>query len=270
VDDSIAVPKPKPAIPKTIGILNVVFGGLMLLCIPCMAAYIVALANMDTIVNEPIKQAEARQSAQRKQQFADLARREGEATTEEAKAAIRAQRKSLEAHRPPQVETVPMSNFMFKSFSNPRMIAYMSADWGTGLILNLLMLVAGIGLIRLRGWGRTLALGVAGIKIGRLALLTIALIIFVIPAQSKDTEAGLVQILKESPPPGPQTQPIEAMAADSARKMATMQTVMGIGMLVLYSIYPALTLWLLNQPGAVAACRPTRPAPGDDPWATRA
>src|SRR5688500_8225397 len=101
-----AVPRPQPV--KTIGILNIVFGGLLLVCIPCVAGYMAMVANMDTFMEMENREIQERFQERKKARLADLAKREEQAATDEQKAALRSERREVLADAPPVVPTANM------------------------------------------------------------------------------------------------------------------------------------------------------------------
>lgn len=232
--DQPAKPTSQPA--KTIGVLNLVFAPLLILGGLCVGIYMTLLIpNLGKFL-EVQQQAVARQlEARRKAEVEDLEQQEADAQTEAAKAAIRARREAILATplMPPSPE-LPTSKM---GLDDPRLIAHFAADSVTGILLNLLMFVGGIGLVRLRSWGRSLSQWVAALKIVRLGLLAASMIFVVSPMMARKLGAL----------PG---------GANGAPRIRAMNIGFAAGYALIGSIYPIVTLAVLGRPRVRDACRP--------------
>ena len=98
--------------------------------------------------------------------------------TEEAKRQIRAR---IQVDAEHAAAGSPDVDFVKLGLQDPRYIGHFGIDLASNLILNLLMFIAGIGLIRVKEWGRTLGVWVAALKIVRLLALTASMIVVVVP-----------------------------------------------------------------------------------------
>ena len=140
---------------------------------------------------------------------------------------------------------------------------YLRLDVLTSPILNLLLVVSGIGLILRKNWARILALATAALKLIRLVGLTAFLVSSVIPGVSDAfdsllaTETGrqiIAQKIEEqqaqqgAPPGGPMPSPEEI-----ARVLRGIGTGGAIFVACFGSVYPIIVLILLTRPGARAA-----------------
>ncbi|HEX8200536.1 MAG TPA: hypothetical protein VF590_08610 [Isosphaeraceae bacterium] len=255
--DQLVLPTPRG--PKTIGVLNIVFGSLLLLCIPCVGAYMALIANLGSIMAAQTQAMQAQQKAMQQQSLADLAQREAEAATEAEKAQIQSERQAL-LTRPTQ-PAMPNMDLMTGGMKDPRVVAHYVADFGSGMLLNVLMLAAGIGLVRLREWGRRMSLWVAGLKLARLLAVTASVIVVVVPVTTRNMQRAFAELQQQAGPAPAQGQP---NAAEMAQSLGTMSTVYAIGLLILGAIYPAITLAVLTRPGSRAACQQKRPVTDAD------
>ena len=79
---------PKPGIPKTLGILNVIFGVLMVLYGMCTVGIMIAAPALTGFADTTLKQAQAKAEEGQKARLKELDEREAAATTEEEKNAI--------------------------------------------------------------------------------------------------------------------------------------------------------------------------------------
>ena len=100
---------PKPGIPKTLGILNVIFGVLLVLYGLCMVGGLVAAPAMLQIAEKTVKEAQAKVEAQQKAQLKALDDREKAAKTEEEKKAIQQEKADASSPTAPIAQPMDMS-----------------------------------------------------------------------------------------------------------------------------------------------------------------
>jgi len=235
-------PVPSAATPgtvKTLGWLNVAFGALLMLCVTGFDAYLVLLPYGQRKLEETQHAAQADRQARRDAEIQALRAQEAKAETPEEKARIRAESIVLEST---PLENIPSASVDLSTLGldDPRVRTHYAVDGVTALILNLLMIVAGIGLIRLARWGRRLALWVAAIKLARLVLVGGSLILVVQPVTNTRT--------LQNGAPG------ETVEADgSAMPLAWVMALSTLVYLTVCAAYPIVVLVLLTRPGARAA-----------------
>src|SRR5947208_3402060 len=80
--------RPNPGAAKTIGILNVIFASLLLLCLVCMSLQLVMQSAMGPMMAAQQAQMQQAMQAQRQQQLQQLKTQEDNAVNEEDKAKI--------------------------------------------------------------------------------------------------------------------------------------------------------------------------------------
>jgi hypothetical protein len=270
---------PKPHVPKTFGILNVIFGSILLLVGLGEAAFTIAAPYFVKMMEEENKKVQSLAKAQREATIAELKKQEAAAKSAAENARIVAERTKIESA--PE-DVVPDFSANFKA-QGARVAAYNWSDIGSGLLLNLLMIVSGGGLIGLKEWARKLALSTAGLKVLRLLAMTAVSLTLIIPLQVRQTQEAFSRhnspkkadtVAKPSAASSATTAPVSGgptitlMPAGSATGMppdpelvkvgAKMSmiasTVSAVGTLVFGSIYPLVSLWFLTRPGARAAC----------------
>ncbi|WP_435006832.1 hypothetical protein P12x_004301 [Tundrisphaera lichenicola] len=133
--------------------------------------------------------------------------------------------------------------------NNLNFIRFCAVDAMTALILNLAMLISGIGLINLRGWGSRLWSWTGWIKIVRLFLLWGFYLVVISPELSSDMAQSVVQLVRAGGgPPGR-----GPSIGDLTRAYSFMNLIVSVSIIVLGSIYPAFSLWVLSRPGMKAA-----------------
>ncbi len=145
--------------------------------------------------------------------------------------------------------------------SLPWVSRYMIGNLASGPPLNLLLMLAGLGLLARRNWARRLALGVAALKIGRLLVLAALLVFTVVPAL-RDTTAAFastnfgrafaahaLDTVDRSAIRNVQIKPDELVSIIAAIGYGYAALALGFG-----AIWPAIVLIVLTRPGARAAC----------------
>lgn len=130
--------------------------------------------------------------------------------------------------QPAQAQFDPLGN------TSPMMRAIGIIDYGLAMALAILLGVAGIGLLRLREWGRRLSVQLAVVKLLHVVISLAASL----SLSLKALEANRAAMPNLTP----------------ATQMAFFM-VSTLGLLVVCSIYPVLTLLLLRQPRIKAAVR---------------
>ena len=79
-------------------------------------------------------------------------------------------------------------------FDDMRVFVYYVAEIAVGIILNILMIVAGAGLMRLNEWGRRLAILVAELKIVRWVLMAVLSMVLILPISLDRTQKMLTKM----------------------------------------------------------------------------
>jgi hypothetical protein len=227
---------PDRVTPKVFGILNIIFALGLMVCNLCYSFYGLLPSFMNAATDLPRREAiEEREEA--RQQLEQLKADERRVKDEEQKAEIARKRKPLEtrlaAPPPPAVE--------HSAWKEPRYFIHFAADFITGELLNVLMLIAGIGLLRLSRWGRTLAIWVAWLKIARLALLGLSMALLVAPVVTRGTTEWEVQDQPQAPGPKP------AVTPQVAWQLGAAATAWGVGLFLAGSIYPVLMIVMLGR-----------------------
>jgi len=248
---------PKPGIPKTLGILNVIFGVLMVLYGLCMVGFLAAAPALMEVAQKTVKEAQTKVAEQQKAQLKSYDDREKAATTEEEKKAIQQEREAVVAGTPPMVKMdLSAASGVLK---DPVVMGFSYVQMGSGVILSVILLVAGIGLIRLAPWGRSLSIAWAGLQILQLVVLSAASILYIQPIQKESQEKVLAKM--EADAKGGNAAPGAAESIKMARAMSNpgATLIFTLGYLVAGSIYPVVVLILLNKPGARAALLGPKP-----------
>lgn len=253
---SQASPQPPRAVPnfrtaRLVGIFNVLFSVQILLCGLCMGVYVVTLPIWGRVfadVQAQAKQQVERAKASRLAELDDAAKK---ADTPEKKAEIAALRKEVESA--PDPDFTGMMDISKMGMTDPVTVGWAWVEIVTGLVLNTLMLLSGVGLMHWKPWSRKVAVWTAALKILRLVVVYSAFIVLVVPPMAKQlgdlvgdamTKQQAALGRKGAAPP---TQVF-------VQVYTVTYTLTGVGMMVTGVVYPALVVWLLTRPGVVSAC----------------
>jgi hypothetical protein len=252
--------RPKTAIPTSIGVLNITFGSVLLLCGICTGLNMAMQSAMMPMFGQQQQQFQQIMEAERAKQLKDLKKLEEAAPNAEEKATFEGQRKALEA------QPIPKMPDMAKFYEEVNIPAYGIADAVSGLILNILMVIAGIGLLGFKEWARQLGLWVAALKMVRLVALYGFFAIVMAPNISKAFTSMFQEMaegMAKGAPPG-QKVPAPAEFAQMGMAMGVMMTAFAIGMIIFGAIYPIIVLILLSRPRVKAACTSAALSNGDN------
>jgi hypothetical protein len=236
---------PNVSAAKMVGTLNIVFAAVLLLFGICCGLQFAAQTTLVAIFGEQQReQIHAEMKAQRDRVIQELKDQEKAATTQQEKTQLQAQRNRLEA------QPVPKMPDFAKVYGtdDPRIAGGSLVDIGTGILLNILMLIAGIGLVAVKEWGRKMGIWIAVLKILRLLTVYPYWILIGVPIVT----ARIRELIEETAAGqgGPPQHIDQAIAV-----MGTVMTVGCLAMLVLGLIYPVAVLIALTRPSVKAACR---------------
>ena len=241
---------PNPQVPRTFGILNIIFGILLLLFGAYTVAMLVIGPRVQNAVITQMKEQQASQKAVRDAKVADLKKKEEAAKTKEDKETIADEREALERSGDPDVSAI-MGEAMGMA-QNPRIVAYTYVESIAGILLNLLMVIAGVGLLRMSDWGRRLSLGVAWLKILRWVAILVVSLVVIVPITAETSRKMFQEIDKQTKAKSGGATPIPM--AFFAQFTAVITGVTAVASALFGSIYPALSLWFLTRPATRAAC----------------
>lgn len=240
--------------PRLLGIVNLLFASQILVCGLFMAAYVISLplwaGAMKNLTEQVKQQAESKKQAEIAAIDASIAA----ATTDEEKATLADRRKAVDER--PAAGIPGMVDFNKMGFDDPTVIGWTWAEVVSGLILNVMMMVSGVGLMNWKRWGWSLGVWTAWLKILRLIVVYALFIVLVVPPMSKALGDMVGEMMAQQ-----QVGVGKAGGAPSADMFTKIYSVsysaMGVGMILGGVIYPTILLWLLSKPGVKMACSPT-------------
>ncbi len=241
---------PKPGIPKTLGILNIIFGVLAVLLVGCFLGSTLAAPTLLEFSEQAAKQAQATQEKQQADSLKVLDEREKTETTDEQKAAIAQEREAINAR--PKV-AMPDMTAITAMMKNPTMMGYNIAYLGTALLLCLLLLVSGIALVRLARSGRPMANAWAVLQIAHVVLFTAISLLYVQPAMKPATEKMIADLEAQAKGGNAPPQVVQQIQMAKAMQGSSTTMILTVMLVLAVSVYPVICLILLNTPGAKAA-----------------
>ncbi len=219
-----APPELQSTAPRTFGILNIVFGCILLLGGLCCGGYTMSLSAAGPAM--------ARQQQQMRQQL----RQKGQPAP-------------------------PMPNFnKMNMFQDRRVTIYSVVDLVSGIVLNLIMIISGVGLLSYKEWARKTAVGLAGVKVLRLIALETYCIFVVAPVVANGMADMLTDMMKQMQQQGMPAGPVP-QAAELARVYSIMIIAYSAVMLILGIIYPLIMFFVLRRPAAKSSCASRSPQP---------
>ncbi|MDB5353215.1 MAG: hypothetical protein JWN86_4462 [Planctomycetota bacterium] len=240
---------PDVSTPRTYGIMNIVFASLLLLCNLGTAGWYLVAPTFKKGMEHAQAGLNAQIETSRKNKLDTLKRAVAAATAEPEKAKAQAAVAEFEALPKPPLNSMTMG---FSASEDRRIVAFNLFDIAIAMILNLVMLISGVGLLRLKEGGRRAAVFVAGTKLVKLAIFLIVSLAFLIPLQSKLMEAEIAPVRAQI-----QGQPGGASAAFfmTPQVMAAISTSSVVLFVIIAAIYPILVLVMLTKPRVKAACQ---------------
>jgi cell division protein FtsB len=260
---------PNPQIPRSFGMMNIIFGSLMLLVALGYGCWFLYMPTFTKQMQTRMNEQQAQMKAENDEKIVELKKKEEAAKTEEEKQDLKAERELVEKRN--QVDLSEFGNLMGTNIMNdPRAAAFYYGEILAAIVLNVLMIVAGAGLLGLTEWGRRLGILVAQLKILRWIVMTALTMTIVLPISMEVTQKAMkaveVQMKMQG---GARATPFPM--TEFARIGVIIGAVWIVFTAIVASVYPAMMWWYLSRPAARAACmdRPKPELPEPDPqWET--
>lgn len=243
---------PRSSLPTTLGVFNIFAAvSLMLMGLCCggySSMYLVMFGQMIGPIQITTQQAQQQIQQRMQQQIDELEAKIEQSEDEQQKKDLRQQRDAISVPATVNVPTEEDGEAVSRAIADPTLLWFIGVEVVSGLLLNLLLLVAGIGLISRNRWGLKWSQGACWLKIGRLLVLYLLLLVLILPQWGKGITDAVARIDKD-----PQTA-IKAGQATSVIGSSVAVAVMLLGM-----IYPGVMLWALKKPEVAADCNRERP-----------
>ncbi len=247
---------PNPQMPRSFGLMNITFGILLLLTAAGYGLMYAYAPAVNQFFSAPMRQIEAQQKAGRAAKIAELKAREAAAQTEAEKKTLADERAALESRVVPDLTPLEELQDM-NAYTEPRLAVFYILDVSTAVILNVLMIVAGAGLMGLREWARRLAIRVAQLKILRWFAMVVGAMVVIVPMMMAKTQPALTALEAQMKAAGGGAVPFSLVLI--MRWMFMFGVVFMIFSAIVACVYPAMMWWNLTRPAARAACLKQKP-----------
>jgi hypothetical protein len=240
---------------RTFGVLNIVFGSILLLVGAGYAAWFLLAPSFTNQMRFRVQQEQGAVKVRLDTEIADYKSKEAAAKSEQEKQHWKDTRATLESAPPPNlVQFDDLSRW--DVMSDHRLALYYWIEVISGILLNLFMVVAGVGLLFMADWARRLSLGVAWVKILRWVAILIFMLTLIIPITSERMHRALTRMEAQT---GSVRSPFNS--TEVVRYVAIFSAVTSVFSAIVAVIYPGLSIWFLTRPQARAACLPARQQP---------
>ncbi len=147
---------------------------------------------------------------------------------------------------PPNTQVVAINPFM--GMGDPTFIRFSVVENAIAAVTSGLMFATGIGLLNLRRWAARWWSYLAWAKIALVVLLWGYFIVAVAPALSESMARNVAGMIPQAGAPG-RGSTVEQLTM----VYSIMNLVVAAAVIVVSSIYPAISLWLLGRPGVETA-----------------
>ena len=250
---------PNPQIPRSFGLMNIIFGAILVLVAIGFGLNYVYAPVIQKKFQLPIKEQQEKRKAERAEKITELKRQEDAAKNQEEKQALADERTTLEQTSEPDLSAFEdLQNI--NAYTEPRLAIYYILDVSTAVVLNVLMIIAGGGLMALAEWARRLSIRVAQLKILRWLAMVIATMVLILPMTLERAQKGMAALEAQMrAQPGGAAPPVSFTAI--MRYLMMFGAVVMVFTAIVASVYPAISWWYLSRPAARAACLKKQPAP---------
>ena len=234
---------PNSTIPKTLGILNLIFGVIFMLAGVGTVVQYVVMPMFGEVME--VQQQEVTKALESQQELAvqKLLEEQKAAESEDEKAAIQTQIDQVQNQ--PRITPPNMAGMM--GMTDRRVMIWGVVNGLSGALLNLLMIISGVGLLLLKGWGRSLALWVAGLKLLRLLVANAYYCFVCVPIIAQSMMGFMQQVGAQGGPGQPQA------SVQMGTMFAGMYWAQAIGFALFASIYPIICIVMLTRSRVKAA-----------------
>ena len=251
--------------PRLLGIFNVLFASQILVCGLCMGTYTLTMPIWGRVMVQAQNQAKSQVENSNKAALDAVDDQLKEAKTDKEKAELEARKKEIETR--PKIIMPGMMDFSKMGLDDPKLVGWTWTEVISGLVLNALMVASGVGLMNWKPWGWSLAFWTSVLKILRLCLMYGFFIVAIVPPMSQriGNMVGDMLVAQQATVGRAGTMPPVSMFT---RIYTVTYSAMGLSMMLVGVIYPALQIWWLTRPGVKLACSGTMKLPREprQPW----
>lgn len=244
-DDALADTQAAPIATKSLGYLNLVFGTLFLLAVVYESGVVLAMPTFGRLMtwaqSQQQQQRDAQWSARREQFQARLAAAE----SDEEREVIAAEQMVFSMQG---IENPAWLGFSMSFLDDPALRTGMLGKLGVMSALNGLLIASGIGLIRLRRWGRSTAMVASALMIPAILGFTLASTQLA-PGMADRWTAELRESMFPPLPDDDETDAINAELTRYEQGMTRLFVAVMVGSNGLLVVYPLIVLVLAARPG---------------------
>jgi len=240
---------PNPQLPRSFGLMNIVFGFLLLLFGAGMAVLSIYGPAFVRGFTERVQADMAAKKAQHDARIADLEKKVKEAKTEDEKRSLEGDLQMLQTSRQPNLA---LATDAMKVNEDPRIKAYTYSELASGILLNVLMIISGVGLLFLAEWARRMAIVVAWLKILRWTAMLFLTIFIILPITMEKMQPLYKSIQVQAA--GKSGGGGNSLVVGFMQMSAVMSAVTMVAEVLIACIYPVFVIWFMTRPPARAAC----------------
>jgi hypothetical protein len=261
---------PNPQIPRSFGLMNIIFGVFLLLVAIGYGLTYIYGPTIQKQFQIPIQKAQEQVKAEHAAKIAELKRQEAAAKTAEEKQTLADERSAAEKRGVPDFSAFQDIQDL-NDYNEPRLAIFHILELSASVVLNVLLIVAGGGLLALAEWGRRLSIWVAKLKILRWIAMVIAMLVVIVPLALERTQKAMAIFESQIKAAGGANALGFSLTA-TTRYLTMFGAIFMVFAGIVASIYPAMAWWYLSRPASRAACmkRQSKPElPEADPqWET--
>lgn len=250
LEPGMVIPKPQTA--RIFGILNIIFA-VVLIFFAYSSAFMLMFAPAGAAVMKAWQKGMERQirlentrQIQRLEKLVEAARTDVKRAQHQA--------------RLDQVKAQPVMNFAsmsmgFEQLEDKSIRNYSLVEAGLGAVMNIVMLVAGFGLLQLKDWGRQISIWLSGVKLVWIFVALIYMVVVIFPLQARLTQKQLQDTMVMQTKGGGRAAVSPVNPQQMSQFVMASSTASAVFGVLIAATYPVLSIWMLSRPPVRAACR---------------
>lgn len=237
----------RPTILTVLGILTIIFGSLGVMANCCGVVSLGFMGAMHGFMATAQQRLDAQQESRRQQYLDDL-----EAAADDDERAQVEKDYQTWKEKNPKLDMAAMNAWA----SDPRFVGQVIVDAALSFIANVLLIVTGAGVLKMRPGARLLGTGTAAAKIVINAAAGLYSLLVIVPLQEESMRPMMEQLQKiQQNQPGPNLGP----SMDLQQTMGRIGAAVGI---VTSCIFPVILLVMLNLPAVRKGLTASSPQTG--------
>ena len=247
--------KPEPIVARSLGMLNLVFGTLFILASAYESGAVLAMPMLGKFLTWALSQEAVQRERAWENRQAEFEQRLKDSESDEEREAIEAERTLAELNQPRNPQWY---GFSMESLDDPKLRAGALAKLGMMVTLHGLLIASGIGLIKLRPWGRATARLSALLLI--LATIGFAVAtIGLVPEIAERWTIEMREVLFDLPKGAEVPAAIDEALGSYEEGMSRLFSAALAGSAGLAIVYPLVVLVIVSRPGVRRAVEWSKP-----------